>query len=192
MTDFATLSRNVRYRVDLPGGQRRLKEAALYIMQQARDFEYFGLVKLNKMLWRADFQSFRARGTPVTGRQYQKLERGPAPVEMLPLLNEMQNDGAVELVSTDIPNERRPVAKVPPVLNDFSPNDVTFLDEALEYYRPMTAAETSEESHGLAWKTREIGDPIPYESVMFLDEPLPQGLEHRLKWLARDRAWRTE
>jgi hypothetical protein len=187
MAELADLGRRVTYRVDLPGGQRRLKEAALYVMRKAQDFGFFGLVKLNKILWRADFDSFRERRSPVTGRMYFKLKAGPAPFEMLPLLNEMRAAELIDIVDTNVPGELRPVALVEPVLNDFSPTDIRFLDEALAYYRDMTAAEASDDSHGLAWKTREIGDPIPYDAVIFDDSPLSAKLEDRFYDLARDK-----
>src|SRR5947209_2464575 len=85
------------WKVDLPGGQRRLREAVLYTAHRCIEAPYFGLVKLNKILWRADFDSFADRGQPVTGRQYQRLPQGPAPVEMVPVLNGMLADGLVKI-----------------------------------------------------------------------------------------------
>jgi Protein of unknown function (DUF4065) len=191
MADFTDLGRKVTYRFELPGGQRRLKEASLYVMKRARLFDYFGLVKLNKTLWLADFSSYRERRYPVTGRLYQKLANGPAPVEMRPLLNEMERDGIISLAATAVPNEQRPVANVEPMLNDFSEADIEFIDRAIEYYRPMTAAQASEDSHGVAWRTRELGDDIPYDAAIFDDREMPQAQEHKLKWMARERRWRS-
>lgn len=185
MSDLGDMSRSVRYRVDLPGGQRRLKEAAIYVMRRAEDFDFFGLVKLNKILWRADFQAYRHRRIPVTGRAYQKLKAGPAPVEMLPLLTEMRQAGIVTLRETNVPNEQRPVASVEPVLTDFSPIDLGYLDEAISYYRDMTAKQTSDDSHGVAWKTRDFGDHIPYDAAIFDDGPVSSRLEDRFHEIAR-------
>jgi hypothetical protein len=80
---------HLTFQVKLPGGQSRLREAALYVMTRCANAEAFGLVKLNKILWRADFKAYAARRVPVTGRQYQRLAQGPAPVEMLPVLQEL-------------------------------------------------------------------------------------------------------
>jgi hypothetical protein len=49
------------YRVELPGGQVRLREAALYVMKKCENLHFFGLTKLNKILWKADFSAFAAR-----------------------------------------------------------------------------------------------------------------------------------
>lgn len=185
------LGKTVTYRVELPGGQKRLKEAAIYVMELAKDFEYFGLVKLNKVLWRADFLAFHERQFPITGRQYQKLEHGPAPVEMRPVLREMEETGWMTYITSTVPHEKRPAPLSPPKLMNLSPRELEFLKELAEHYRNMTAAQTSKNSHGVAWNTRDIGSLIPYEAVIFDDTPLPQELEHKLLWLGRERNWRS-
>jgi hypothetical protein len=191
MVEIAELGKSLTYRLELPGGQGRLREAALYVMQAAREFDYFGLVKLNKMLWRADFSSFLERHFPVTGRPYQKLEFGPAPVEMKPILRDLETEGRIAYVQTDIPNEQRPIPTSKVIIENLSPRDISFLDEAIEHYRNMTASATSRDSHGVAWRTRSIGEQIPYEAAIFDDRPLPQDLEHKLMWLGRERHWRS-
>ena len=122
------------YQVKLPGGQSRLREMVLYVSEKNKDADRFGLVKLNKILWKSDFSAFAERGIPVTGRAYQRLPLGPAPVEMKPLLAEMLQDGQVILEpyffgkdaeGRDI-TEYRPIAKVSPVMRWFSADDVSY------------------------------------------------------------------
>ena len=61
-------------------GDSRLGEAILYVAERlADDPAGRGAVKLNKILWWADFESFRERGRSVTGAVYQKLERRTRP-----------------------------------------------------------------------------------------------------------------
>jgi hypothetical protein len=81
--------------------------------------------------------------------------------------------------------EYRPIAKADPVLKFFSPEDLEFLDESLRHYWDMTGMESSDESHGVAWKSREIGDPIPYEAAYFEDKPLPKAALQRLAETAK-------
>lgn len=176
----------VTYRVDLSGGQRRLKEAILYVAQKGQGMGFFGRIKLNKILWRADFRSFYERGQPVTGRPYQKLEWGPALTEMVLVMHDLLREDLLT-EETQVHGERteyRPVAKVDPVLKFFSPEDLEFLDESLRHYWDMTGTESSDESHGIAWQTRNIGDGIPYESSFFEDRPLPHGTLQKLARLA--------
>src|ERR1700688_4900638 len=100
MSSLPSARPKLTWKAQLPGGQRRLREAVLYVSQKCEQAPYFGKVKLNKIIWRADFESFAQRGQPVTGWQYQRLKQGPAPVEMLPVLNELQADGLLRIQKT--------------------------------------------------------------------------------------------
>lgn len=180
--------------VDLPGGQKRLREAILYVSSACKDAPYFGLVKLNKIIWRADFESFAERGQPVTGRQYQRLKRGPAPVEMLPLLNELQASGLLTIKKVPQGDfvERRPIALVEPVLTMFSKQDLEYLDRSVGAYWENTGKEVSDMSHGVAWETREDGGSMPYELAYLSDDPLGRSQKARLLQLAATRRWTSK
>lgn len=182
------------FKVNLPGGQSRLKEAALYVMSRCVDAEAFGLVKLNKILWRADFRAYAARGVPVTGRQYQRLAQGPAPVEMLPVLHDMQRDGHIRIERRPVGNfeEQRPISLVEPSLRYFSADDISYLDGSIEGYWGHTGRSASQDSHGVAWETRSNGDPMPYELAILSDEKLNAWEVAYFTKLAQERGWRSE
>jgi hypothetical protein len=184
--------KGLTYRVDLPGGQERLAEAILYVSEKCRSAERFGLIKLNKIIWRADFSAFQARRVPVTGRAYQRLRFGPAPIEMRPLLNEMQDSGSIEIERVDLGEgkvEQRVVGNIPPHSRFFSPDDLEFLDQAIEYYWDKTGMESSDDSHGIAWKTHEDGDPLPYELVFLSDRELEPEQVKKFAAMAKERRW---
>ena len=155
------------WKVSLPGGQRRLREAVLYVSQKCEGAPYFGKVKLNKVIWRADFESFAQRGQPVTGRQYQRLKQGPAPVEMLPVLNALQAEGLLtfKAIQQGDYQEQRPIALQSPMLTFFSPQDLEYLDRAILAYWERTGTEVSDISHGTAWKSREDGEAMPLSLI---------------------------
>jgi Protein of unknown function (DUF4065) len=135
-----------------------------------------GLVKLNKILWRSDFEAYAIRQVPVTGRAYQRLDLGPAPREMPPLLREMLRDGLIRLEETDFGEgiiEKRPIAEAKPNLSYFSEDDIAFVDAAIAYYWNKTGRETSDDSHGIAWKSRENNESMFYELAFIADENLP-------------------
>lgn len=170
--------------VPLPGGQDRLRQMILYVSKRNEGARYFGRTKLNKILWRADFDAFRARRKPVTGRAYQRLERGPAPKEMRPLLNEMLVLGEITeetVVYSDQAAEKRPIARAEPDLSQFSVDDIRFVDAAIEYYWDRTGRETSDDSHGIAWKTRGDRAPMPYENAFLSDYTLSEAQIARMK-----------
>ena len=182
------------FKVELPGGQSRLREAALYVMSKCAEADAFGLTKLNKILWRADFRAYAARRVPVTGRQYQRLQQGPAPVEMYPILQEMQRDGDMKIERRPVGHleEQRPIALVSPSLRYFSADDLAYLDAAIEDYWSHTGRGVSRDSHGVAWKTRSDGDPMPYDLALLSDDVLDAWQIDHFSKLARERDWRSE
>jgi len=147
-------------KVDLPGGQDRLRQIILYVSLRCDNSERFGRIKLNKIIWKADFDAFAKRRMPVTGRTYQRLELGPAPKEMKPILDEMEKLGSIDYRITDFGDniiEYRPIAKIPPNLSYFSRDDLDFVDLSINYYwikrgmRPATIREVS------SWRTKSTG-----------------------------------
>ncbi len=164
--------RRTTLRVNLPGGEDRLRQMILHVCTRCQDARRFGRIKLNKILWKSDFDSYAARGMPITGCAYQRLRLGPAPKAMLPLLNEMLRDGLLREEETDFGGdivEKRPIPLVEPKMEYFSPEDLAFVEAAIRYYWTLTGMETSDDSHGMAWQTRADKDPMPYESALLSD-----------------------
>ena len=193
MTEFRKPQLTTRIR--LPGGQDRLKQMILYIADQCASAERFGLIKLNKILWKSDFDSFAARGVPVTGRDYQRLELGPAPKEITPLYRDMLRDGLIRVETIDFGDdviEKRTIPLVQYDLSLFTEDDIRFVDAAITYYWMMTGTETSDDSHGTAWKTHNNGDPLPYELARLADRLLPPDMEAKIARRARERGWKSQ
>ena len=63
--------------------QDRFVELMAFIARGSIADPTFGAVKLNKILYYADFSAYRMFGQPLTGATYFKLQEGPAPREML-------------------------------------------------------------------------------------------------------------
>jgi hypothetical protein len=164
----------------LLGGQDRLRQLILYVSLRCEKAERFGRIKLNKIIWRADFEAYAQRKLPITGRAYQKLEWGPAAKEMLPLLNEMLRLGVIEYHETDFGEDRygervieqRPIAKLLPNLEYFTRSDIEFVEDSIDYYWGKTGNESSDDSHGMAWKSRNLKETIYYELAYLSDEPI--------------------
>ena len=187
--------RRPTFKVDLPGGQDRLRQMILYVSLQSMETPRFGRIKLNKILWKSDFDAYAARGVPVTGCAYQRLRLGPAPRAMLPLLNEMIQTG---LLSEEVTNfgdgieERRPVALNQPNMCYFSQDDIGYVGRAINYYWPLTGMETSDDSHGLAWQTRSDREPMPYQSALLSDRLPGAAQMQRLQARIRSQGLQSE
>lgn len=183
------------YAIDLPGGQDRLKQMILYVSQKCESARHFGLIKLNKIIWRSDFESFSARQTPITGRPYQRLQFGPAAKEMLPVHTEMLRDNLIQVSLRDFGEnmvERRTIALAQPNLKWFTNDDLKFVDASIRHYWDKTGTEASDESHGMAWSSRQDRDPMPYESAYLADIDLGWPQKLRLSALMYDRGWTSE
>jgi hypothetical protein len=96
-----------------------------------------------------------------------------------------QNEAGEDVV------ELRTIALAKPDLTRFSPDDLRFVDLAIEYYWKMTGTETSDDSHGTAWRTHNNGDPLPYELARLSDRPLSRSMRERITARAKERGWAT-
>ena len=74
----------------------------------------------------------------------------------------------------------------------FSPDDLNYVNRSIEHYRHLTGMESSDDSHGVAWKTRGNGDPMPFEASWFSDEPVSLEQLRRVAEMAVDRGWKTK
>lgn len=183
------------YRVQLPGGQLRLREMVLHVSDRCATARRFGKIKLNKIIWKADFDAYAARRVPVTGRAYQRLKYGPAPVEMAPLYGEMLQDGLITVNRVDLGEgyiEHRTIPEMRPELKLFSPDDLAYVERSIAYYWNLTGEEASDNSHGVAWRSRGDGDPMPYELALLSDAQPSQEQTLRLLEMAGRLGWNSQ
>lgn len=124
---------NLTYKVgSLKGGsQKRLEEAILYIAGVCERDDAFAMTRLNKILFEADFYSYRTRGVPITGASYQALQNGPAPRAMLPRLTELQEKSQLRIREVDYQGltQHRPIALRDADLAVFDAKDIAILDK---------------------------------------------------------------
>src|SRR2546429_6004 len=73
--------------------RKKFKELVLYISERSETDPKYGYTKLNKLLFYADFISYRELGHSITGARYQALEWGPAATAMKPIEDEMLEQG---------------------------------------------------------------------------------------------------
>ncbi|MBO0682572.1 MAG: SocA family protein [Candidatus Dormibacteraeota bacterium] len=157
------------------GDRRKFKELLLYVAQKSKGDSRFGATKLNKVLYFSDFLAYGRLGQPITGVTYQRLDHGPAPMPMLPVQRELEEEGAAELVEVPRFNlsQKRLVPKRGPQLEGFSAEEIALVDEVIEALRRYDATGVSGLSHlEMGWQLVDDREEIPYQYVYLSSEPL--------------------
>jgi hypothetical protein len=154
---------------------RRLRELILYISDLSEGDQPFGSVKLNKLLFFADFEAYLQLGESITGQEYQSLDYGPAPKRMFPIMNTMQQDGDLFLRATLYQGkpQKRPISQRDPRLKGFTAEQIDLVNRIVERYRGMTAERISEISHdfiGCQLAIKGVAR-IPYEVTLVGKRP---------------------
>ena len=184
----------------MPFNRGKFKELVVYLCaaaEQAGD-EGFGMVKLNKLLYRADFEAYRLLGHPITGETYEKQEYGPVARDLPIVLDELAAAGRLRWQS--IPRGPR-MRKAPTMIDDpnavadmsaFPPDERQVVENTqreLAAYGGKGASEWShEESAG--WNVvREYGQAIDYATTFISTDPIPPEDLKRARQFVRDRGW---
>lgn len=150
--------------------QDKFRELILYVARKCTRDEGFGKTKLNKVLWWSDFQAFARLGEPITGAKYMKLPWGPAPTPLLPVLKDLQDEGAVEVRQRAIHGGRtqeRVRALREPDTSLFSEAELKLVDAVIEALWDKKAVGVSNLSHqkSIGWRLATDREIIPYETV---------------------------
>jgi hypothetical protein len=185
-------------RIDFNRG--KFKELVVYYAQMAEreDDEGFGMVKLNKLLYRADFEAYRTLGHSITGETYEKQEFGPVARDLLIVLDELGADGRLGWQHI----QRGPhVADVPTAMpDDYAQADMSkFTDEERELihstlqelatYGGKSVSEWSHEQSA-GWNlAEEYGNEIPYHSAVISTDPIPRDDLERASAYVREQGW---
>lgn len=133
----------------------KMRELIVYISDRCETDETFGAVKLNKILFLADFNAFLNLGTPITGHEYMALKNGPVPRRLLPLHAQLLEEGSISLKERDFGGyrQKKTLALRPANLKLFSAEEIDLVDRIIENTRNKSGAELIEMFHAfLGWK----------------------------------------
>lgn len=153
-----------------------LRELILYIADQCEEDKGFGLTKLNKIIYFADFMSYAKYGEPITGVPYIKMPKGPVPQPMLAVRKQMEANIEILIRSRDYHGypQQRVIALREANLERFKPRDIALIDAVIRRLADETAAEVSERSHGRAWKAVRNHERIPYNAAFISNEGITE------------------
>ena len=117
-------------------------------------------------------------GGPITGATYQRLDRGPAPRELLPVLRSMEDAGDIERFERQFFNRPQKVIRAlrkSDAASVLAPDELDIVDGVLAELRDLNASQVSALSHlDAGWRLARDREDIPYETVYISDrQPTP-------------------
>lgn len=178
----------------------KFKEMVLYFAArsaQSRD-EGFGMVKLNKLLYRADFEAYRTLGHSITGETYERQEFGPVARDLPIVLDELGEAGRLRWEQIPAGPHIRNVPSVPdhdealPDPRVFSEDELNVMERALRELSTYGGKAASEWSHeqSAGWNLAgEDGNVIEYRTAFVSTDPLPPRFIEHAKEYVRKRGW---
>ncbi len=89
----------LHYEFPLEDRDARCKELILYVARECVDDPKFSKLKLFKILFYSDFESYGRYRQPITGMPYRKAPFGPAPALFSRLEAEMIRDCQISIVT---------------------------------------------------------------------------------------------
>ncbi|MCI0349299.1 MAG: SocA family protein [Acidobacteriales bacterium] len=147
----------------------KLKELIIHIARMSDMDERFGLTKLNKILFNADFEAYRRWGKSISEQPYFALEHGPAPKVMKNVLRRMEETDEIGLQSIDYYGEEqvRPRGLRAPDLSAFNVDEINLLFMVINRNWNKSATDMSKESHEfLGWEVARYKEDIPYSVAL--------------------------
>jgi len=158
--------------------ERKLAELILYISQKCALDPNFGATKLNKILYFSDFSAYGNWGQSITGAEYQNLKKGPAPKRLIPVRNQLVEDGGIAIQPVPLGNgivRHRTINLREPDLTLFNGREIALVDSVIKQLDGLNASDVSELSHlYVGWKATREGETIAYGTVFLSDEPLTE------------------
>lgn len=154
--------------MDIRYDEDTFAEALLLVSQLLVDDPAGGAIKVNKILFFADFEHVRQHGRPLTGADYQKLEHGPAPRRLLPVREQLEATGAARVVEEQHQGFRqiRLLPQREPDLTRFSDDELETLRRVATKLRGRSGTSVSEQSHeDVGWQMVGLHESIPYEAA---------------------------
>lgn len=148
--------------------EKRLRELILYVSKKLSNAEFFGQIKLNKVIFFSDFTAFGRLGKTITGLEYQHLDEGPALRAMLPMQGRMKDANLLVIEPKSLYGhiEDRPISMRDPDLSCFSGEEIAIVDAWIDRLRPLTGKQASDLSHDtFGWRSTKTGQTIHPRTV---------------------------
>ncbi|MGD9679103.1 MAG: type II toxin-antitoxin system antitoxin SocA domain-containing protein [Vulcanibacillus sp.] len=159
-------------RIDIP--QRRLqkfKQILLYILGKVGGKPNVGETVLYKLLYFIEFDYYEKYEEQLMGLTYIKNHYGPTPVEFKKVVQEMEDNGELEILKSKhfkYDQKKYIAVKEPDFKYLGDARELNHINEVLDRLSDKNASELSYYSHmDVPWITAEDGQQIKYEAVFY-------------------------
>ena len=148
--------------------ENKFRELVLYVSEKCESDPNFGAVKLNKILFLADFVAYAELGKPISGAEYVALEFGPAPRLLKPIRDEMadRKDIVVKRQQRFGYQQDRVIPLRKANLSLFSGGEISLVDDMISICSEETGRDLTELTHMMCgWQVASNREVIPYETI---------------------------
>jgi hypothetical protein len=125
-----------------------------------------GAIKLHKILWYSDVQTYSRLGNAILGEDYTRQAHGPMSVHLDSALRRLENDGYLFIRSAGFKGKqkREYLASGIPDISFLNEREKRILDEVIRNVtQDHSAHSISEKSHDRVWEVARLGERIPYQ-----------------------------
>jgi hypothetical protein len=138
----------------------RFKQLVHYVVSRVGEHDWFGAIKLNKVLWFAEARTYMLTGMPITGETYTRGQFGPVPHHMIPVQHEMVREGVLQITKGKRQTSFK--ALTPAQDNWFSAAELQTINWWADHIdQKHTAGSISDKSHDYAWEIAKMGEELP-------------------------------
>ncbi len=149
---------------------QKLKSVVHYICTFCRqDPSRLGAVKLHKILWYVDAQTYARLGEAILGEDYTRAPHGPMAVHLDSALRMLEKEGhlSIRTVGFQGKQKREYIASGTPDVSFLSEKGKRILDEVIRNVcEDHSAYSISERSHDQIWEVAEPGERVPYQEQL--------------------------
>jgi Protein of unknown function (DUF4065) len=140
--------------------REKFKRLVHYVIWKAGNRDWFGAVKLNKVLWFSDTEAFALTGEPITGARYIREKYGPVPKAVMPVRSELVREGTIRVWREG--KVERAIANIAPDMQPFSSSEMAIIDWWIDHIATYESAESiSQKSHDYTWQIAAMGEELP-------------------------------
>jgi hypothetical protein len=135
-----------------------------------------GKTVLYKLCYFSDFDFYELNERSITGMDYYKLPRGPAPSDFDATMKKLEKHGLAKEEKVDRDDGSYPryvyhLLKDADPADVFSQEEIDMMDWVFDRYGKMTASALSDLSHqDVPWMITDDKEVIPYEAVFYRDK----------------------